>query len=98
MGTQVKHASEFIKKLNIQKPHLIGHSRGGYIVTRLAIEYPEIPKSIVIIDSATLMQDISFYHDLADRAPSFSNTHEKIKYIILIHQGTLNYIVCVEIN
>ena len=82
MGTQVKHASEFIKKLNIQKPHLIGHSRGGYIVTRLAIEYPEIPKSIVIIDSATLMQDISFYHDLADRAPSFSNTHEKIKYMI----------------
>ena len=82
MGTQVKHASEFIKKLNIKKPHLIGHSRGGYIVTRLAIEYPEIPKSIVIIDSATLMQDISFYHDLADRVPSFNNTHEKIKYMI----------------
>ena len=79
MGTQVKHAYEFIKKLNIKKPHLIGHSRGGYIVTRLAIEYPEITKSIVIIDSATLMQDISFYHDLADRVPSFNNTHEKIK-------------------
>ena len=82
MGTQVKHAYEFIKKLNIEKPHLIGHSRGGYIVTRLAIEYPEIAKSIVIIDSATLMQDISFYHDLADRVPPFSNTHEKIKYMI----------------
>mgnify|MGYP000639775198 CR=1 FL=1 len=72
----------FLEKLNIKKPHLIGHSRGGYIVTRLALEYPEIAKSIVIIDSATLMQDIRFYHDLADRVPSFNNEHEKIKYMI----------------
>ena len=82
MGTQIIHAYGFIKKLNIKKPHLIGHSRGGYIVTRLALEYPEIAKSIVIIDSATLMQDIRFYHDLADRVPSFNNEHEKIKYMI----------------
>ena len=33
--------------------HLIGHSRGGYLTCRLTVDYPELVKSCVIVDSNT---------------------------------------------
>ena len=80
MGGQVKHAAEFMETLGISNAHLIGHSRGGYMVTRMALEYPDLAKSIVIIDSATLMENISFYEEVAQRAKSISDPKEKVHY------------------
>ena len=71
MGAQVKHAVGFMNKLNISNAHILGHSRGGYMATRMALEYPNLTKSIVIIDSATLMANpntFNFYEDVAERA------------------------------
>ena len=80
MGGQVKHAAEFMETLGISNAHLIGHSRGGYMVTRMALEYPRLAKSIVIIDSATLMENISFYEEVAERAKSISDPKERTHY------------------
>ena len=33
---------------------LLGHSRGGYVVTRLTLDHPELVRSCVIVDSGTL--------------------------------------------
>ena len=66
--------------LGISNAHLIGHSRGGYMVTRMALEYPNLAKSIVIIDSATLMENISFYEEVAQRAKSISDPRERTHY------------------
>jgi pimeloyl-ACP methyl ester carboxylesterase len=55
IGTTIQHTYNFMKVMGIEKAHLVGHSRGGYTVSRLAMEYPEVASSVIIIDSGTLM-------------------------------------------
>jgi pimeloyl-ACP methyl ester carboxylesterase len=55
IGTMVQHAYDFLKTMKIDSSHLVGHSRGGYAVCRLALEHPEVVKTLVIVSSTTLM-------------------------------------------
>ncbi len=55
IGTVVQHLYGFLEAVGIDKAHLVGHSRGGYAVARLALEHPEVVGALVIVDSATLM-------------------------------------------
>lgn len=43
---------EFINKLNIKSPTLIGHSFGGRVIMKLVGELGYMPKNIVFVDSA----------------------------------------------
>ena len=81
IGTAVQHSVDFLKTLDIDSAHIVGHSRGGYLAARVALEHPEIVKTIVIIDSATLMQPITFYKDVAESAPHFDDPKERSKYL-----------------
>ena len=83
MSAQVKHAVAFMNKLNITNAHLLGHSRGGYMTTRISLEYPHLAKSNVIIDSATLMSNpntFNFYEDVAERAKLIKDPKERAFY------------------
>ncbi len=40
-----------ITALELDRPHLIGHSMGGEISANCAADYPDLPRSLVIIDS-----------------------------------------------
>ena len=53
MQATVRHAYEFLETLGLRGVHLVGHSRGGYVVTRLALEHPELVRTTTIIDSST---------------------------------------------
>ena len=54
MSKTVEHAYRFMKTLGLQNVHIAGHSRGGYLVCRLALDHPDLVKSCVIIDTNTL--------------------------------------------
>ncbi|MBI2367089.1 MAG: alpha/beta fold hydrolase, partial [Deltaproteobacteria bacterium] len=41
MAATVQHAARLIETLGLQNVHVIGHSRGGYVVARLTLDHPE---------------------------------------------------------
>ena len=59
IGSTVRHAYDFLRVMGIESTHIVGHSRGGYTACRLALEHPEMVKGLVIVDSATLMREIT---------------------------------------
>ena len=81
IGTMVQHAFEFLKVKKIQGLHVVGHSRGGYLVTRLALEHPELVKTLVIVDSGTLMTAPNPIYDEWDkRAAHMEDARERVRY------------------
>jgi 2-hydroxy-6-oxonona-2,4-dienedioate hydrolase len=50
---QVAHLRAFIEALGLGPVHLVGHSRGGYVACRVALDRPELVKSLVLADSNT---------------------------------------------
>jgi len=54
MAATVQHAAGLLQALGLKNVHVIGHSRGGYVVTRLTLDRPELVRSCIIVDSGTL--------------------------------------------
>lgn len=46
---QVEHAYQFIRTLKLGQVHLVGHSAGGAIAFYLAIDHPDMIKTLVIV-------------------------------------------------
>ena len=58
MAAVVQHAYRFLKALGLRKVHPVGHSRGAYLVARLALEHPELFDSCILVDTNTLAPGI----------------------------------------
>ncbi|XMB67277.1 alpha/beta hydrolase [Mycoplasmatota bacterium zrk1] len=56
-----KEAKVLMDHLKIKKVHIIGTSYGGEVAMRFAIEYPEVTKSISIIDSVSELDSVLEY-------------------------------------
>lgn len=69
MAAVVSHAYDFLAAMGLRNVHLVGHSRGGYVVTRLTLEHPEIVRSLIIVDSGTLAPGPSKTQHILARAP-----------------------------
>lgn len=74
MEATVDHAHHFLLKMKLKNINLIGHSRGAFLAARLAIDYPDIVKSLVIVDTATLAPDdgsvpVDFYAKIDKESP-----------------------------
>jgi pimeloyl-ACP methyl ester carboxylesterase len=54
MHAIVQHAIGFLDALGKKPYHLVGHSRGGYIVTRITMERPDLVRSCICVSSGTL--------------------------------------------
>jgi len=54
MEATVEHIHGFVKAVGIDKIHLVGASRGGLAVARIAIDHPELVKTLTILNSNTL--------------------------------------------
>src|SRR5436305_14220774 len=59
MAATVRHAAAFIKEMKLPPAHLVGHSRGGFCAVRIALEYPQLVRSVTIVSSGTLSPRVS---------------------------------------
>ncbi|HOI31980.1 MAG: alpha/beta fold hydrolase [Bacteroidales bacterium] len=53
---------ELVDLLEIKKPILLGHSMGGKVAMRFAIEYPELVKKLEVVDISLKAYDDRPYH------------------------------------
>lgn len=83
LGTATQHVYDFMLAIGLKEAHVAGHSRGGYLVIRLALEHPEAVKSLIIVDSGSLMWSTpEFYEDLNKRAEVYSDVREKHRFLL----------------
>ena len=69
MAATVKHAAGLLQTLGLKNVHVIGHSRGGYVVARLTLDHPELVRSCTIVDSGTLAPGPSKTESIMADAP-----------------------------
>ncbi|MDP6436093.1 MAG: alpha/beta hydrolase [Gammaproteobacteria bacterium] len=82
----VEHLVAFIRAMGLERVHLVGHSQGGWPVTRTALDYPDLVASLVIVDSTMVApasnaaNAVRFYiwHQ-NDLHPADGETHESIR-------------------
>lgn len=82
VGSGVRHAYDFLETLKIKTSHVVGHSRGGFQACRLALEHPELVKTLVIVDSGTLVLrtvPMSLYEAGGKEAPKIADMKERFR-------------------
>jgi pimeloyl-ACP methyl ester carboxylesterase len=55
--TQARRLCRFLEAINVKRAHLAGNSMGGMIVKHLGIDYPEVPLSLLFMNSAGVASD-----------------------------------------
>jgi 2-hydroxy-6-oxonona-2,4-dienedioate hydrolase len=81
MAAVVAHAARLIETLGLKNVHVIGHSRGGYIVGRLTLEHPELVRSCTIVDSGTLAPGPSKTEYIMAHAPQPRLSRESQRWV-----------------
>jgi N-formylmaleamate deformylase len=51
-ASQTSQAAGLVKELSLKKPIIMGHSMGAGTTSNVAVEYPDIPKAIILEDPA----------------------------------------------
>jgi pimeloyl-ACP methyl ester carboxylesterase len=79
-----KHTLGFLKKMEINKAIVVGHSRAGLLATWLALEYPNLVEKLIIVDSnSTAPSDPgfvqTFYDDLNRQIPPGCPVRDKVR-------------------
>lgn len=69
MQAVVGHAAAFLREMELPPVHLVGHSRGGYAATRLALEHHDLVRSLTIVNSGTLSPRVGTNDVVLSRPP-----------------------------
>ena len=78
---QMEHLYEFLHTLGLKEINLVGHSEGGYMVARLALEHPELVKSCTIVDSGNLAPGVGRPH-LVENPPPPHLSEESMRWVL----------------
>ena len=82
MAAVVRHAHQFLVAMGLKNAHVIGHSRGGYLVARLTLDHPELIRSCIIIDSGTLSPGPSKSESIMAGAPKPRLSRESQRWVV----------------
>lgn len=82
MHASVQHIIAFLYKLGKKPYHLVGHSRGGYIVTRITMERPDLVRTSTCVSSGTLSPGTTRTHLAVRDRPQPETTRESIRWYL----------------
>ena len=82
MAATVAHAAGLLRALGLANVHVVGHSRGGYVVARLTLDHPELVRSCTIVDSGTLAPGPSKTEYIMASAPKPRLSRESQRWCI----------------
>jgi 2-hydroxy-6-oxonona-2,4-dienedioate hydrolase len=82
MHASVQHVIAFLDKLGKKPYHLVGHSRGGYIVTRITMERPDLVETCICVSSGTLSPGTTRTHIMTRNRPQPETTRESIRWYL----------------
>ena len=54
----VQHLYDFSQTMGLKTAHIVGQSLGAFLATRFSLEHPEVAKSLVIVDTASLAPEV----------------------------------------
>ncbi|MGQ2903553.1 MAG: alpha/beta fold hydrolase [Neoaquamicrobium sediminum] len=80
MKGSVRHFITFLETLGKGPYHLVGHSRGGYVVTRTTLERPDLVESLTIGDSNTVAPGGARNEAIHIRNPYRPGTREAMEF------------------
>lgn len=83
MAAVVGHAHRFLLTMGLKNVHVVGHSRGGYLVGRLTLEHPEVVRSCVIVDSGAKTRPIPFRAHRREHPDSRNARHQPSRPLLL---------------
>ncbi len=92
MGATVRHAASLLEALGLKNVHVIGHSRGGYVVARLTLDHPHLVRSCTIVDSGTLAPGLSKTEYIMANAPKPRLSRESQRWCIEHYSFKPNHI------
>lgn len=86
IGTGVDHAAALVRALGLGRVHVMGHSRGGYVAARLALEHPDLVDTLVVVDSSTLMTPANPQYDAWEReSRAIADPRERLRYLVSVN-------------
>lgn len=87
---EVEHIYRFIQTMKLGKVHLVGQSRGGALVWLLAINHPELVRTLVIVDSNTASpaKNPNIHDELLAKCPQDRDEGWKCEMRTLSYQPT----------
>jgi pimeloyl-ACP methyl ester carboxylesterase len=80
MHAIVQHAIGFLDRLGKKPYHVVGHSRGGYVVSRLSLERPDLVKTCICVSSGTLSPGTTRTRIVHKDPPQPQLTRESIRW------------------
>jgi pimeloyl-ACP methyl ester carboxylesterase len=81
MQAVVNHAGAFIEAMKLPPVHLVGHSRGGFAATRLALQKQHLVRTLTIVNSGTLMPRVGTNEVVLGKPPFPPYTRECARWV-----------------
>jgi 2-hydroxy-6-oxonona-2,4-dienedioate hydrolase len=93
MGSVAEHAYRFMLEIGYKSAHIVGHSRGGYTATQLALEHPEFVSTLIIVSSGTLVSPPnSIYQEWERQAIKIVDPRERVRYLVAANSCAADHI------
>ncbi|HEY8611667.1 MAG TPA: alpha/beta fold hydrolase [Roseomonas sp.] len=82
MDAVARHLTRFMDVMDLRDVHLVGHSRGGFLVTQMTLDAPARVRSVTIVNSSTLAPGVGLNEVVLAKPPFPSFTRESLRWIM----------------